>query len=211
MNTGTLSSIFSGRGLKIIMLAAALAACGCSGPRTGRVAGDGDVHYDDPNAVETVTGDYGSTDLQMTAEHMTQSLLASAWVARAEAPPRVRLREVKNYTDEHIDTRGITDKIRVKLLGSGKVRFLADDANLDQVFGERDLTESSTRKASNAPMLESDYVITGAVRSIRKQSKKTGDNFYQITMELVDPQSGEILWADEKEIRKVTEKSTFGW
>ncbi len=214
MNTLFLPSAERARSLAalaFVLLLAALFLAGCSGPRTGRVVGDGSVTYDDPNAVETVTPEYGSTDLQMTAEFMTQSLLSSAWIAQAEKPPRVRLREVKNYTDEHIDAKGITDKIRVKLLNSGKVRFLADDGNLDQVFDERDLTESSTHKASNVPMMESDYIITGAVRSIRKYTKKHQDVFYQITMELVDPQSGEILWANEKEIRKVAEKPFFGW
>ncbi|MGL4208083.1 MAG: hypothetical protein ACRCTY_01715 [Candidatus Adiutrix sp.] len=35
--------------------------------------------------------------------------------------------------------------------------------------------------------------------------------FYQITLELTHTQSGEIIWADEKEIRKVATKARFGW
>ncbi len=186
----------------------ALAACG--GPRTGRV-GDGNVRYEDPQAEETVDMAYGSTDLQSTAEFMTQSLLGSDWIVRASAPPKIRLREVKNYTDEHIDAKGITDKIRVKLLNSGKVRFLADQQNLDQVVNERDLNESMTERAENARIMEADYIITGSVRSIRKRTKELRDTYYQITLELVDPQSGEILWANEKEIRKFSEKPFWGW
>ena len=102
-------------------------------------------------------------------------------------------------------------KIRIKLLNSGAVRFLADKSNLDQVNDERDLTETSTKKTSVKAMTNSDYIITGTVRSIKKATKDVQDVYYNISLELVDPQSGEILWADEKEIRKVTTKPTLGW
>lgn len=195
--------------LALLSIALLLAACG--GPQTGRVTGDGEVTYDDSQAEETVTTQWGSTDLQTTAENMTQSLLASKWVAQASAQPKIRLREVKNYTDEHIDTKGITDKIRIRLLRSGTVRFLADDANLDDVFAERDLTEAATTRGENKLLADTDYIITGAVRSIRKRTKTVGDVFYQITLEMTDPQSGEIVWADEQELRKRTTKPKIGW
>ena len=195
--------------LALLSLALLLAACG--GPQTGRVTGDGEVTYDDSQAEETVTTQWGSTDLQTTAENMTQSLLASKWIAQASAQPKIRLREVKNYTDEHIDTKGITDKIRIRLLRSGTVRFLADDANLDDVFAERDLTETATTRGENKLLADTDYIITGAVRSIRKRTKTVGDVFYQITLEMTDPQSGEIVWADEQELRKRTTKPKIGW
>lgn len=194
-----------------LVLSLALLLTACGGPQTGRVTGDGEVAYDDSQAEETVTTQWGSTDLQNTAESMTQSLLASRWISQASALPKIRLREVKNYTDEHIDTKGITDKIRVRLLRSGSVRFLADENNLDDVFAERDLTETATTRGDNKLMTDTDYIITGSVRSIRKRTKTVGDVFYQITLEMTDPQSGEIVWADEKEIRKRTTKPKIGW
>ena len=197
---------------KIIpLLALILLLAACGGPQTGRVSGDGEVTYEDSQAEETVTTQWSSTDMQTTAETMTQSLLASRWIAQAVEQPKIRLREVKNYTDEHIDTKSITDKIRIRLLRSGMVRFLADDANLDDVFAERELTETVTTRGENKLLADTDYIITGSVRSIRKRTKTVGDVFYQITLEMTDPQSGEIIWADEKEIRKRTTKPKIGW
>jgi len=179
---------------------------------SGRVDGsDSNVAYGDAKAVETVTADFGSTDLQATAEMMTQSLLESRYIVKAQQPPKIRLRDVKNQTYEHIDTKAITDKIRIKLLKSGAVRFLADKSNLSQVNDERDLTETSTKKTTVKAMTDSDYIVTGTVRSIKKANSSVQDVYYNISLELVDPQSGEILWADEKEIRKVSKKSSVGW
>jgi hypothetical protein len=177
----------------------------------GMVGYDSNVKYGDAKAVETVTADFGSTDLQSTAETLTQSLLESRYIAKAQQPPKVRLRTVNNLTYEHIDTKAITDKIRIKLLKSGQVRFLADTANLNQVKDERELTASATAMKENKAMADSDFIVTGNVRSIKKANDDVKDVYYNVSLELVNPQSGEIVWADEKEIRKVTAKSSVGW
>jgi len=177
----------------------------------GMVGYDSNVKYGDAKAVETVTADFGSTDLQSTAEALTQSLLESRYIAKAQQPPKVRLRTVNNLTYEHIDTKAITDKIRIKLLKSGQVRFLADTANLNQVKDERELTASATAMKENKAMADSDFIVTGNVRSIKKANDDVKDVYYNVSLELVNPQSGEIVWADEKEIRKVTAKSSVGW
>lgn len=194
----------------LVLFLAMATGCATTGG-TGRTGSGGAVSYGDAKAVETVTEDFGSTDLQTTAEDMTQSLLETRFIAKAVAPPKVRLRQVKVLADEHIDSKAITDKIRIKLLKSGMVRFLADELNLDEVNKERDFTETSTKKTDLKAMTNSDYIITGTVRSIKKSNSDLKDVYYLITMELVDPQSGETVWADEKEIRKTVAKKTIGW
>ncbi len=199
-----------------IIGSAAVAALLFSGCATtggaGKVdGGDSNVAYGDAKAVETVTADFGSTDLQATAEMMAQSLLEVRYIAKAQQPPKVRLMEVRNQSYEHIDTRAITEKIRSKLLKSGSVRFVADSANLGQVNEARDFLETSTKKKNVKAMTDFDYVITGTVRSIKKANANVQDNYYSIMLQLVDPQSSEILWEDEKEIRKVSKKSSLGW
>ena len=159
----------------------------------------------------TVTADFGSSDLQSSAETLTQSLLQSRYISTASQAPKIRLRTVNNLTYEHIDTKAITDKIRIKLLKSGQVRFLADTANLSDVNEERNFTASSTNRGVPEAMKDADYIITGNVRSIKKANDEIKDVYYNITLELINPQTGEVLWADEKEIRKVTTKPTLGW
>jgi len=194
----------------VVVGATLFSGCATTGG-AGRVGGDSNVKYGDAQAVESVTADFGSSDLQSTAELMTQSLLETRYIEKAQQPPKIRLRDVKNQTLEHIDTKAITDKIRIKLLKSGSVRFLADTSNLDQVNDERDFTETATKKTTVKAMTDSDYIVTGTVRSIKKANSNIQDVYYNISLELVDPQSGEILWADEKEIRKVTKKPSLGW
>ena len=60
------------------ILALALAGCQTTSPTTGSSG----VSYGDAKAVETVTTDLGSTDIQMTAEKMTQSLIQHPVIAQ---------------------------------------------------------------------------------------------------------------------------------
>lgn len=196
--------------LSITTAALFLSGCSTSGG-AGMVGYDSNVKYGDAKAVETVTADFGSTDLQSTAEALTQSLLESRYISKATQPPKVRLRTVNNLTYEHIDTKAITDKIRIKLLKSGQVRFLADKANLDEVYDEQQLTASNTVKENSKNIEEANYIVTGNVRSIKKANDSVKDVYYNVSLELVNPKTGEIVWADEKEIRKVTSKSSVGW
>ena len=89
------------------------------------------TRYGDARGVETVTNQFGSTDLQMIAESMTRSMLNAPVVAGANLPI-MTVQEVKNKTSEYIDTRAITDSIRVELQKSGRVRFAVDAAAMEQ-------------------------------------------------------------------------------
>jgi penicillin-binding protein activator len=106
-----------------IALAAALALTACGGPKT---------KYGDAGSVETVTNQFGSTDLQMLAESMSQSMLSEAPVISSGNLPIVTVQEVKNKTSEYIDTRAITNRMRATLQKSRKVRFAADQADMQK-------------------------------------------------------------------------------
>ncbi|MFQ5750026.1 MAG: penicillin-binding protein activator LpoB, partial [Planctomycetota bacterium] len=65
------------------------------------------VRYEDPAKVETLSSDFGSTDLLMIAQKMTQSFTNSnVWGADK---PRIVFGGVKNRTRQHLDTQNITD------------------------------------------------------------------------------------------------------
>jgi uncharacterized protein (TIGR02722 family) len=176
-----------------VVLAVSLCACGSK------------VQYGDATAVETLTVDFGSTDLQMIAEKMVQSLLSAPVIQEGHLPV-LQVSTVKNTTREHIDTKAITDKIRTTLLNSGKVRFTAAELR-QEVLQELEYQRQSgyvdpeTRKPVGK-QVGADFILTGDITSIAKQKDDTRDVYYKITLNLVDLETGLIAWADEKEIRK---------
>lgn len=177
-------------------------------------AGTPDVSYGSPDQVETVTADFGSTDLQMIAEKMVNSLLASPILASGRQPV-FYVQAVRNKTDEHLDTKAVTDKIRVTLLKSGKVKFTAiaevKDELVDQLeFQARSgMVDPATAK-SIGKLVGADYFLYGELTSIRKSAGRVKDVYYKFTLNLVNIQNGLIEWADEKEIRKQAKKPLLG-
>lgn len=172
------------------------------------------VSYGDPSAVETVTIDWGSTDIQTVADRMVGSLVRHPAIANASRPV-VQVSTLKNKTTEHIDTKNITDKIRTALIKTGMVRFSAvSDANPEMLENLDYQTNSGVVSKKTAKgvgkQVGADFLLYGEVDSIVKKAGGTTDVYYRLTLNLVDVETGIIEWSDEKEIRKQSNRALFG-
>lgn len=167
------------------------------------------VRYGDARGVETVTNQFGSTDLQMIAESMTRSMLQTPAVSGGNLPV-VTVQEVKNKTSEYIDTRAITDSIRAELQKSGKVRFAVDAAAMEQQVEELERQQSDLydpeHAAETGRMVGAQYRLEGNITSIVKQAKDVKDVYYKFNLQMWNIRNGLLEWSDEKEIRKTTSK-----
>src|SRR6267142_6114352 len=110
----------------LVLITAAVLAAGCAHEQT---------RYGDARGIETVSNQFGSTDLQLIAESMARSMQQAPVIAAGNLPI-VTVQEVKNKTSEYIDTRSITDSIRAELQKGGKVRFAVDAAAMSQQIEE---------------------------------------------------------------------------
>ncbi len=180
----------------------------------GGCASAPDVSYGNPEQVETVTTEFGSTDLQMIAEKMVNSLLATPVLSSGKRPV-VYVHQVKNMTDEHIDTKSVTDKMKVTLLKSGRVRFTAVNEVNDEMLKQLEyqtksgIVDPATAKSAGH-QVGADYFLFGEISSIRKSAGRVKDVYFKFTMNLVNIKTGLIEWADEKEIRKQAKKPLLG-
>ena len=165
------------------------------------------VRYGDARGVETVTNEFGSTDLQMIAETMARSMQNAPVIVSGNLPI-VTVQEVKNKTSEYIDTRSITDSIRSELQKGGKVRFAVDAPGMTQQTDEikRQQSEYYAKEAAveKGQMIGAQFRMEGNITSIVKQVKDTRDVYYKFNLQLWNIRSGLLEWSDEKEIRKTT-------
>ena len=186
------------------LLALSLSACQTTSPTA---AGDGSVSYGDAKAVETVTTDLGSTDIQMIAEKMTQSLLQTPEIRNA-----IRKREllmaspVKNKTSEYFDTRMITDTILTQLQKNGVKYVIEGEDMQNQVDELRRQNQSGLYKKSKSVkmgnMQGAKYRLDGSISSIVKKGSNVKDVYYKMNLRLIEIESGIVEWSEEKEIRK---------
>jgi len=168
--------------------------------------------YVDPMQIDSDQGaGYSDTDLRMLAEKMTRSLIEMDFIARAGRRVRFAILDIYNKTAEHIDTKAISDKIMVTLLKSGNVSFV-DREKLTEMANERHLVSAGNINFSQAievgKVLGADYFLAGDLAGIARRQGRTTTNYMKLTLRLIDAKTSEIIWADEKEIKKVS-KSSF--
>ena len=148
---------------------------------------------------------------------MTDSLLSSPVIGTMtqNKRPVVFVERIKNKTSEHIDTESITDSISTQLLRSGKFRFV-DMTRVESVreqlnFQNEDALVNPATAVAFGKQIGAQYMLYGNLSSIVKSNADKSDVYYKFTMRLMDMQRGLVERADETEIRKTKEKSTFGW
>lgn len=194
------------RALAMALMTSALLLAGCASK----------VNYGDATDVETVSIDFGSTDLQIIANQMVGDLLNFPPVVQLtmQRRPVVFVDQVQNRTTEHIDTESVTDSIRTRIIQSGKFRFV-DMKVVERVRQQFDfqLESGMVDPATAVTMgrqIGAEFMLYGALTSIVKRSGKTQDVYYKFTLNLMNLESGIIEWSSEKEIRKTKSRSLFG-
>jgi|TARA_B110000305_G_C19102735_1_gene476013 hypothetical protein len=165
------------------------------------------VRYGDSKGIETVSIEFGSTDLQKIAEEMTRSMLVSQLVVTGNRP-LMTVQDVKNLTSEYIDTRAITDSIRTELARSGVVRFVVDEEAMAQQVSELERQQDGEYynqevTAERGKMLGAAYRLEGSIRSIVKQNSDVKDVYYKVNLQVWEIQTGILEWSDETDIRKI--------
>ena len=190
-------------GLSVMLLSG---CAGTSSPMTG-----GAVSYGDSKAVETVTTDLGSTDIQMVAEKMTQSMIQHPVTQDVIRKRQLLMASpVKNKTSEYFDTRLITDTILTQLQKNG-IRYVIEGEDMQNQTDELRRQNQSglydkSKSVKVGKMQGAKYRIDGSVSSIVKKNADMKDVYYKVNMRLIEIETGIVEWSDEKDIRKTARR-----
>ncbi len=167
------------------------------------------VTYGDPTSAKPVSTDWGSNDLQQTANTMVNSMLTFPSIVEltAKRRPILEVARVNNKTMQHIDTQAITDSIRTKLLRSGKFRFTDRSSDAETIKEIKDQQESGLNDQNNAVQFgqqaSAEFLLVSNITEIKQKGDGVIDVYYKVTMSLKNLKTGILEWSDEQEIRKV--------
>ncbi len=176
--------------------------------------------YSDPNKAEIVDDKWNETDARKTAETMVERALSKPWMANFMGAnnaqkPVVIVDDMKNRTDEHIDTKALTDNVQNALINSGKVRFVAADMRakiLKEIEYQNDSgnVREGTRK-KKGQQIGADFFLSGNIASYVATQGGLKTVTYQTVMQMVDLETSEIVWSDKYDIKKRFKRSGAGW
>jgi len=166
--------------------------------RDGQAISDGDVGIDSSNISEV-------------SDQMARDMLANPMIARTDYVPKVILDSEYFYNDSSniLDKNLITDKLRIELMraSGGKLLFVGRHFS-GMVEKERELKREGYLQPGNAAaaraQLGGDFRMGGRIKSLDRLDPATGKHtrYTQITMEMVDLETGALVWSNIYEYRK---------
>ena len=189
---------------------AAFVFAGCRAT-TREISPDKKLHYDET---------YDFTDKKAIVSELVGSLVDNPPLCCRDGRPVIVIYGVANRTSEHIDTSGITDDIRQKIMASGKARFVNKtrrDAIAEELSYQYGGNVAPETRILRARQIGAEYMLTGTLRSIRKRQpdqvrlKRKTLQYYSLTLELTDLDTALVEWTDSVEIAREAAKPVIGW
>ncbi len=170
--------------------------------------------YDDISEERHLDDKFNETDMREIANTMIESLVGSAVVVKAKKPPVVLVTMVKNRTEEHIDMKSMTDKIRTAVIKSGKFQFTEKEMREEtaeelKYQGSSGYVDPSTARVKGR-QIGANFFLSGEITSRVQEVGSKKYVYYKCTLSLHNIQTGIIEWTDEKELRKYYQKRSVG-
>lgn len=169
--------------------------------------------YDDPTRVELLDDKFNEADMQTMSETIVKAMIDCPAIKEAKKKPTVIMDRVQNRTEEHIDTKSMTDKIRTALIKSGKVKFVNKEEreNLENEYKyNEDGNVSRETMKKRGKQIGSDYIFSGAMATNIQQMGNDKFIYYKLTMNLTNTEESTIDCTEEREVRKKYRKQSVG-
>jgi uncharacterized protein (TIGR02722 family) len=170
------------------------------------------VHRVDPQTQTDVDYRFNDNDAQEALAWLSADCLSRPWVdnfmrENGGRQPIIFLGNIRNNTQDYINTQLYTTNFQRELLNSGRVRVKAERDLRPELRDERldtKYNDPATLKAV-AKELNADFALVGAVNDNKQRSNdgRTVVNFYQFDMQLVNVETAEKVWIQTKAVKKV--------
>jgi penicillin-binding protein activator len=168
----------------------------------------------DPTTTVDLSGDWNDTDSRLVAEEMINDVLSRPWVGEFKGekrrPPDVIVGTVRNRSSEHIATLAFIKNLERELTNSGRVNFVANKEERQEVREERaDQQEYASEESVKRFQREAgaDFMLRGDITTIIDQEGGEKVKYYQVNLELVNIESNRKAWVGEKKIKKFISQS----
>lgn len=191
------------------LLGICLLLCGCSTTKVNRM---------DVEEVKDLSGRWNDSDSQMVSEEMIRDCLNRPWVpeftAQENRQPVVIVGTVRNLASEHIETLTFTTDLERELINSGKVKFVANPLQRQELRQERKEQQAFAREETAkrlAAETGADYMVEGSIKTIFDKEGRRQVKFYQVDLEMIHIETNEKVWIGSKKIKKYVKKARFSW
>ena len=144
-------------------------------------------------------------------DQMLRDLLATPEIVSRDKAPRILVDDsnFKNETIQAMNRNLIVDRLRVGLnrAARGRMTFISRE-HIKAVEQERQLKREGVTDVGTTGLLKAtlgmDYSLSGRIASQDSRAAQSGlqQRYMQITFEMLDMESGAIIWSNQYEFAK---------
>lgn len=190
-----------------LLVSLLLTACGGSTREVARI---------DTKEMIDLSGKWNDTDARLVAEEMVEDALKRPWltdfIQDASRKPVVVVGKIRNKSSEHIAVDVFSNDIERELLNTGKVKFVAEKDQRDEIREERkDQNEFASKESFKKfyKELGADFYMSGTINSVTDMYEGQRVIFYQVDMELINIETNEKVWLGNKKIKKFINQDSY--
>jgi len=182
-------------------------------------AGGKAAHYVDPGQQSEISGiGIESQDIINMSDKMMRDILATPLFLHAKTPPKVIIdaEYFKNESSSRINKNMITDHLRTGLNQSahGKMIFIGREY-MNMMLKELQLKQlgviNEGKSTSEPKAYGGDFRLGGRITTLDSVDPKTGSfaRYHHILFEMVDLNTGEIVWSGSYNFKKVGQEDVI--
>jgi uncharacterized protein (TIGR02722 family) len=162
---------------------------------------------------------YDYSDMRNVTQGLVDEILGSDFLSKQPKPPVMTVVGIENRTKQYVDTKALSDRMRTLLFQSGKMQFVNPERREDLVKEQAHQAQNATAetRVAAARQTGAKYMISGSLIEMEKETprqvrvSKTQINYYKLTVEVTDLESGLITWTTEKEFARSARLPLIGW
>lgn len=161
---------------------------------------------------------YDYSDMRNISQGVIDELLASEFLKK-QTSPIMMVAGVQNRTSRYVDTKALTDKIRTGLFQSGRVQFV-NESRREELLKEQGYQAAHADPSTQVGIgkqLGAKFMISGSLIEMESESprqvrvSKQELNYYKLTVEVTDLETGLMAWTTEKEFARQASLPLIGW
>jgi uncharacterized protein (TIGR02722 family) len=163
----------------------------------------------EPTETVDISGSWNNTDSRMVADEMIADVSTRNWLPehlqKTGKKPIVIVGFVTNKSHEHIEAETFMKDLERSFVNTGKVTLVQSGKKREELRAERaDQQTNASASTMKKFGLESgaDYILQGSINSIVDAYKRKKTVQYQVSLELTNLQTNEVVWIGDKKIAK---------
>lgn len=180
--------------------------------KPGRVS----VYSDEATPGQIQGAGIESQDIISMSDKMMRDMLANPLLVSNAQPRRVIVDAAyfRNESSNQINVNLLIDRLRNGLLqaANGRMIFLgrhyADMVEHERKLKSKDVVDDGTNMSAPSPM-GGDYRLGGRITSLDTSGNGMNSRFTQVVFEMVDLQTGAIVWGGQYSFKKTAEPNVF--